>query len=283
MSTVTPEPTSKPVCFVISPIGEEGSDVRKAADQTLKHLIRKALGDHYDIKRGDEDSNPGSITSQIVESILEADLVVADLSGFNPNVYYEVAVAHGYDKPTVHIQHRDERPAFDLKDMRIIRYNLNDPDELETAQKSLAELARFARRTPDKVLTPLSDARRFIQLADSQDPIAQSNVEVIEQLRSLRTEVRRAIRRPSPAIAGRGAQNDIGSLQRILNSALARSSLLPQDFQSAITPYTSSEFDRWARSALSEITGESDTDSLNEVLFDADVMEGAFPEPPDDA
>ncbi len=266
---------AKPTCFIISPIGKDGSDVRKAADQVLKHLIRKTLGDDFTIVRGDEDPNPGSITAQIIQSILDADLVIADLSGFNPNVYYEVAVAHGYDRPTVHIQRADETPAFDLKDMRLVQYNLHDPDELEKSQKALKEFTAFVMATPDKAKTPLADARRFAQIADSFDPVAESNAEVIEQLRSLRTEVRRAIRGTTPRSSTPPDFNraNVASLRKIIEHAAARGALLPADLDSAITRHTSEKFDDWAREILAGIIDETDPETLNEVLFDAEVLE----------
>ncbi|MBM7389913.1 hypothetical protein JOE37_002907 [Clavibacter michiganensis] len=277
--TTSGSTVSKPTCFIISPIGKDGSDARKAADQVLKHLIRKALGEEYVIKRGDEDSNPGSITSQIVQSILEADLVVADLSGYNPNVYYEVAVAHGYDRPVIHIQKADEAPAFDLKDMRLIRYNLQDLDEVEKAQKALREFAAFLKREPKSAKTPLADAQGFVQIATSEDPVAQSNAEVIEQLRSLRTEVRRAVRGSSSRTTGQTAISNVASLRRILEKANNRGALASADFDSSITPTTTASFDRWARKMLSQITGEEDVASLNEILFNAEVANAYYPEP----
>ena len=261
-------------CFVISPIGKPDSEVRKKADQVLKHLIRKALGENYDIKRGDEESNPGSITSQIIESILEADLVIADLSGFNPNVYYEVAVAHGYERPTVHIQRSDETPAFDLKDMRLVQYNLQDPDELEKAQRALAEFAQFAARTPDKAKTPLSDAKRFVEIAGSSDPVAQSNLEVMEQLRELRSEVRAATRTTSRT--ARAPHVDLPSLRKIVENAATRGGLITSDFDSVITVQTSQGFDDWARRTLAKVSGIEGTENLNEILFDAETMQGAY-------
>lgn len=66
---MTDELTSR---FVLPPIGEPDSDVRRAADQTLKHLIKKALpSPRFEVLRGDEDTNPGATTplrSSIVPS-----------------------------------------------------------------------------------------------------------------------------------------------------------------------------------------------------------------------
>ena len=48
-------------------------------------------------------SQPGSITTQIVDQILTAALVVADLTGHNANVLYELAIRHVVRKPVVQL------------------------------------------------------------------------------------------------------------------------------------------------------------------------------------
>lgn len=255
-------------CFVISTIGEPESKERDDADLVLEYLIKPALGERYDVTRGDEDSNPGAITPQIVESILEADLVIADLSGFNPNVYYEVAIAHGYERPTVHLQLAAERPAFDLKDMRLVRYNLTNPRELATAVKTLKEFATYASEHPEKVRTPLSGAKQFLQIEESGDPIAQSNLEIIEQVQRLRTEVRRAL--GSAPAENRSA--DIRSLRTIIDRAKRRGALDEDDLLETITQATSTEFDEWVQGVASKVTGESDIGVLNDLLYDAGLL-----------
>jgi hypothetical protein len=265
---VEEEQNAKPKCFVVSTIGEPGSKERDTADMVLEFLIKRALGDKYDVTRGDEDSNPGAITPQIVESILEADLVIADLSGFNPNVYYEVAIAHGYERPTVHLQIAAEKPAFDLKDMRLVRYDMTNPRKLAAAVEMLEKFADYASEYPAKVLTPLSGAKQFLQIEESGDPVAQSNLEVIEQVRRLRTEVRRALR-PAP-VESRSA--DIRSLRAIINRSNKRGALVESDLREMITQATSSEFDEWLKGLAGALTGEDDEDALKELLYDAELL-----------
>ena len=247
---------------------ESGSKERDAADLVLDYLIKPALGDKYVVARGDEDSNSGSITPAIVESILEADLVIADLSGFNPNVYYEVAIAHGYERPTVHVQIAGEKAAFDLKDMRLVRYDLTNPRELAAAVKRLKEYATFAAEHPAKVLTPLSGAKQFLQIEESDDPIAQSNLEIIEQVRRLRTEVRGALR-PAP-VEKRSA--DVRSLRMIIDRAKRRGALEEEDLIETITQATSTQFDEWVQGVASKVTGESDIGTLNELLYETELL-----------
>jgi len=67
----------KKICFVISPIGEEGSETRERSDQVLKHIITvsvEQLG--YEVIRADKISEPGIITTQIIEHIVDAELVI---------------------------------------------------------------------------------------------------------------------------------------------------------------------------------------------------------------
>jgi hypothetical protein len=90
-----PKDKDTKVCFVIAPIGTEGSDVRVRSDQVLKHIITPAAREcGYEPIRADQISEPGLITSQVIQHIVQDPLVIADLTGRNPNVFYELAVRH---------------------------------------------------------------------------------------------------------------------------------------------------------------------------------------------
>ena len=89
-------------CFFIAPIGEPGTVVRRDSDQVLRHIVRPAASRAgFDAVRADEIAEPGIITSQVIERIVESPLVIADLSGHNPNVFYELAIRHVIRKPYV--------------------------------------------------------------------------------------------------------------------------------------------------------------------------------------
>jgi hypothetical protein len=274
------EKAEKKRCFVISPIGAVGSSERKAADQALKHLIRKALADAYVIERADESVNPGSITPTMIASILEADLVVADLTGFNPNVFYELAMAHGYSKPTVHIQHTGERPPFDVKDMRIITYDM-DPDTLEGAQKALREFAKYVVENPGKAETPITVAQKFTAIQGSTDPVAESNVLVLDAINKLSKEVRSVLRlrhRPASALTSNHltVESDLASAQAIVERVVADDRAEAADFDTAITPTTTSQYDEWAKGQLIEVLGTDDEDETRRI-YHPDMEESLQP------
>jgi hypothetical protein len=78
-------------CFVISPIGDDGSPERADADW-FREIINDMLGEEFEIKRADDIAKSDLITNQIIQAIEGADLIVADLSHRNPNVHYELGV-----------------------------------------------------------------------------------------------------------------------------------------------------------------------------------------------
>lgn len=98
---------SKKTCFVVGPIGEPDSEIRKRADDLLNYIIKEVLGEgtSFDmlVDRSDEMQKPGLIPQQIIERVVHADLVVADLADLeNPNVMYELALRHVSREPVVH-------------------------------------------------------------------------------------------------------------------------------------------------------------------------------------
>jgi len=112
-------------CFIISPIGQPDSTVRNHADDVYRFIIRPALEEFGIIpERSDEISEGGRITEQMFERIFRADVCVVVLSGFNPNVFYELAVAQCAARPTVLLIEQGQVLPFDVKDLRTISYQL---------------------------------------------------------------------------------------------------------------------------------------------------------------
>jgi len=101
--TTAPGPEARTV-FVVSPIGKSGTPEYRRAKLVLDFIIKKAFPKpHWTVVRADDEESPDSISTQVIRRIRESDLIVADLSGHNPNVFYELAVAHGYERPVIHM------------------------------------------------------------------------------------------------------------------------------------------------------------------------------------
>ena len=269
---------AKPTCFVVSTIGASGSPERKEADTTLKFLVRRALDSDFTIVRGDEHSDPGLITPTIIAAILEADLVVADLSGLNPNVFYELAVAHAYETPTVLIQKESDKIPFDLKDMRTVKYNLSDPQQLEDAQATLRKYALHALEGETQV-TPLSSANRYLSVAESSDPVAQSNVQILEAITDLGFDLSRQIRQVTANPPGEPSQQsryleDMASMRKLIERVVVRRATVSQDFNELITETTSGGFDTWIEELLAKIDPDLEPSERMQLLYNSPMRHG---------
>ena len=132
-------------CFVISPIGTEGTpDYQRAKD--VLDLIIKPAASRCDMKaeRSDEIVESGRITDQMFREIVRADLCIALLTGLNPNVMYELAVAHTAGKPVVALAAKDQPLPFDIGNWRCLWY---EPDfKPDRADAYTTELAAFIKK-----------------------------------------------------------------------------------------------------------------------------------------
>ncbi|MDY7103371.1 MAG: hypothetical protein S0880_19480 [Actinomycetota bacterium] len=97
----------------------------------------------FEVLRADEVARPGAITSQIISLIAEADLVVADLTDLNPNVFYELGVRHTLKgRGTVMLVDttRNDSLPFDLQAYRVIQYS-PDLRGIENLRKTVQQAA----------------------------------------------------------------------------------------------------------------------------------------------
>jgi hypothetical protein len=175
---------------VISPFGEN-ADEEKHFKQVLKHLIKHVLEPKdYVVKRFDEIDESGLITNQVIERLLDDDLVVADLTNRNPNVYYELAVRHAARKPVIHIIQADQELPFDLKNLRIVKYSLADPDALEDARSDVVRKVEAIEADAESPMNPVVAAREVSLLKASDRPDQKAIGDVLAEVASLRDELR---------------------------------------------------------------------------------------------
>lgn len=163
----------KATCFVISQIGEHKSEARKHADMLLNAIIKPALeGDlGYTVERSDEGKDPGMITNRMISLILDSDLVVADMTGLNPNVFYEIGLRHMKEMPIVQMAGQGTRVPFDNAQFRTIFYDITDWDSHVETQSALKDFVAETRK-PDYILSnPVTQARGHQKLNESSDSL----------------------------------------------------------------------------------------------------------------
>jgi tetratricopeptide (TPR) repeat protein len=128
-------------CFVISPIGEEGSEARQAADDLFELILNPSLSRFdFSVVRADRIPGSGVITTEVIDLVQGAELCVMDLSGHNANVFYECGRRHENGKPFVQMIAKGERIPFDLAGIRTIFFDLVSP---RTVRQAADELERY--------------------------------------------------------------------------------------------------------------------------------------------
>ena len=105
------------LAFVLMPFSTEFDDV-------YAHIIKAPLEEAgLVVRRADNSTGSRNVMHDVVEGILGAELVVADLTGSNPNVYYELGIAHGFKKRVLLLTQDVEEIPFDLRAYRIVSYS----------------------------------------------------------------------------------------------------------------------------------------------------------------
>jgi hypothetical protein len=131
-------------CFVITPLGDEGSQERKHADALFKHLITPVL-EEFKITpvRADKIGKVGHITKQVVEHIAFSKLCITDLSFGNQNAHYELGIRHTLRLPSIQIIKKGDKIPFDIQQGRTIVIDTSDAytimDRIASAKAELSE------------------------------------------------------------------------------------------------------------------------------------------------
>ena len=183
--------SGKRIAFVISPIGEPDSPERKRADQILKHVIVPVISQFgYKTVRADNISKPGTITTQIITHVINDSLVIADLTGHNPNVFYELAIRHAAKKPVIQIIKKGEKIPFDVSIQRTIQIDHQDLDSVEDAKKELEKQVKAVEGDPSLVDSPISAAVDLEFMKQSGDPELRAIAEFRSTLQEINSRVK---------------------------------------------------------------------------------------------
>ena len=141
---------SEKKCFIITPIGEPNSNIRREIDGIYNAVIVPALSSigylECNIQASHQIYTSGRIDKQMIDRIINDDLVIVNLTENNANVMYELAVRHAIGKPLLIIARNDTKLSFDVKNERVFYYT-NDPqgaiDLREELSKALLSIDSF--------------------------------------------------------------------------------------------------------------------------------------------
>ncbi|MDE2038439.1 MAG: hypothetical protein KGO96_02850 [Elusimicrobia bacterium] len=131
-------------CFVMMPYGQW-------FDAYYKEIFIPAIKDAgMEPVRADELFSTGTVIEQIWEQIKKAKILLADLSGKNANVFYEMGLAHAQGKAVVFTAASLDDVPFDLRHLRVVIYDIKDPSWGAKLQANLSSYLKAAKEEPAK-------------------------------------------------------------------------------------------------------------------------------------
>jgi len=121
----------KPKAFV-------AMEYREPYDTFYREVIKPQAAKFYEVVKIDEKPGPGVIFQDMQREIAQADILIAEITPANPNVFYELGYAHALGKPTVLLAQRNGALPFDIRSYRVVFYD----DSIGGKTKVEADLAR---------------------------------------------------------------------------------------------------------------------------------------------
>jgi nucleoside 2-deoxyribosyltransferase len=124
-------------------------------EKIFKPALQRAS---FNVTRADDIFQVSGIMQDIVRSIQEADLILCEMSGKNPNVFYELGLAHSRGKPVILVSRKKEDIPFDLSQLRVILYDTEQADwqrKLSTQIRQMAKSVNDGGAPQNKVLADL--------------------------------------------------------------------------------------------------------------------------------
>jgi hypothetical protein len=134
-------------CFVMMPFADPvGGYYKSLYEPAIEKAKLRAIRADADIY------GTGKIVDQIWDGITSARVLVAELTGRNANVLYELGIAHALRKPVVLVCSNEDDVPFDLRHVRVIYYDMRDPFWGSKLIEKVAENILSAMRKPDEAI-----------------------------------------------------------------------------------------------------------------------------------
>jgi len=205
------EPSPDGLCFVISPFGEWH-------DRYYQEIFVPAIAAaNLDPMRADSLFRPSNIVHDIWHGVTASRVMLADLTGRNPNVFYELGLAHATRKPVLLLTQDIDDVPFDLRGLRVIQYDLRNPQWGIILREKITSGLKETLKSPEKAVLPtflLEDPGRPVQISAGEERY----LDLLQQVNALRAELRTYTGNALalPPSAGPPAPSSAGSLTIVL-------------------------------------------------------------------
>jgi hypothetical protein len=147
--------------FVLTPFSKAEQATYNVIAQTCQNL-------GLQVRRGDEKRVVGPLLPYILKEIAQAWLIIANLNGRNPNVFYELGIAQALSKPCLLVGKSEENLPFDLSHQQVILYN--DKDALRLGLTEALSRVALSEGMQSPMRTYAKQAVTQSMIIDIMDP-----------------------------------------------------------------------------------------------------------------
>jgi hypothetical protein len=184
-------------CFLIAPLGEEGSETRRRSDQVLRYIINPVLEDcgYSNAARPDHLGKPNVIVPSVIERVMDDPLLIADLTDRDPIVYYLLAIRHMSRKPVVKMVDAGQPSPFDVAHSRIIRLDIRDLDSVDYCRRELRQQIKQVEKKPVDVDNPINNFVDLTHLRESGDPDKRYWAQVFDMISEMQLSLEAALQK----------------------------------------------------------------------------------------
>lgn len=194
------EATPKPICGIVMPISSIDGCSESHWSEVLD-IISEAIEDaEFEGNLVSNADDVGIIHKRIIQNLYDNPMVVCDVSGKNPNVMFELGLRLAFDKPTVIVKDDKTTYSFDTSAIEHLEY----PRDLRFSsivafKQKLAEkiAATYKRATSDSNYTTFLKHFGEFTVAKLDKKEVSGQEYILEELRSMRNEIRRLEYSPS--------------------------------------------------------------------------------------
>ncbi|MEK9158170.1 MAG: hypothetical protein AAB638_03250 [Patescibacteria group bacterium] len=189
---------TKQICFVISPFGDW-------FNLYYKDVFRPAIESAgLEAHRVDDLYGPNIIIQDVWEYTQKAKIILAVLTGKNPNVFYELGLAHALPKPVILVAESIEDVPFDIKPTRVLCYDKNKPDWgkklSDDIQASIREILKDEKKAIPAIFLRQSDT----PVVHAVTPEQKEMLTLRQELTSVRRELEMMLRNTTSQIHNAG-------------------------------------------------------------------------------
>ena len=184
-------------CFMITPIGPRSSAVRKQADWVYRFVSSACAARNFSLARADTMPGSAMITTRIFEAIQQSDVCIADLSGLNANVFYELGIRHSLALPAIHIAAEGTELPFDNAQHDAIFYDISSIDSMDALAVAVGRQLDAIAEATYVISNPFTAALGTVRLEQSGD----SRDVIIARLEDRLTAIEQSVA-VSPAFLG---------------------------------------------------------------------------------